>query len=100
MAAASISTGREALVRLKSHAGDQDRSRAIGAWGRGEAAQTWGEFMTLSAPTMQVFIVSVALAVLALIGHFVSIPFVTLYQFWVALAAYVVLLIGCLMKGA
>jgi hypothetical protein len=48
---------------------------------------------------MPVFIISVALAVLALVGHFVSIPFVTLYQFWVALAAYVVLLVGCLMKG-
>jgi hypothetical protein len=40
------------------------------------------------------------LAVLALIGHFVSIPFVTLYQFWIAIAAYVVLCIGCLLKGA
>jgi hypothetical protein len=55
--------------------------------------------MTLSAPTMPVFIISVVLAVLALVGHFVSIPFVTLYQFWVALAAYVVLFIGCVMKG-
>jgi hypothetical protein len=55
--------------------------------------------MTLSAPTMPVFIISVVLAVLALLGHFAQIPFVTLYQFWVALAAYVVLLVGCVMKG-
>ena len=56
--------------------------------------------MNFSAPTMPVFLVSVVLALLALIGHFVSIPFVTLYQFWVAIAAYVVLCIGCLLKGA
>jgi hypothetical protein len=55
--------------------------------------------MTLSAPTMPVFIISVVLAVLALVGHFASIPFVTLYQFWIALAAYVVLFVGCIMKG-
>jgi hypothetical protein len=56
--------------------------------------------MNLSAPTMPVFLVSVVLAVLALLGHFASIPFVTLYQFWIAIAAYVVLCIGCLLKGA
>jgi len=56
--------------------------------------------MNLSAPTLPVFLISVVLAVLALVGHFVSMPFVTLYQFWVALAAYVVLLVGCVMKGA
>jgi len=56
--------------------------------------------MNLSAPTMPVFIISVILAVLALIGHFVVIPYVTLYGFWLALAAYVVLAVGCLMKGA
>ena len=56
--------------------------------------------MNLSAPTMPVFLIAAVLAVLGLIGHFVSIPFVTLYQFWVMLAAYVVLCVGCLMKGA
>jgi hypothetical protein len=56
--------------------------------------------MNLSAPTMPVFAVSVILAVLALIGHFVAIPYVTLYGFWIAIVAYVVLLVGCLMKGA
>jgi hypothetical protein len=56
--------------------------------------------MNLSAPTMPVFLISVVLAVLALIGHFVLIPYITLYGFWLALAAYVVLLVGCVMKGA
>jgi len=37
--------------------------------------------------------------VLALAGHFVKIPFVTEYQFWVAIAAYVVLFAGAVFKG-
>jgi hypothetical protein len=40
------------------------------------------------------------LAALALIGHFTRIDFVTQYQFWLAIAAYVVLAIGCLVRGA
>ena len=38
-------------------------------------------------------------AVLALVGHFVNIPYVTPYQFWLAIAGYVVLAAGCMMKG-
>jgi hypothetical protein len=53
----------------------------------------------LSAPTQVVFLISVVLAVLALLGLFVRIPFVSLYAFWVMTAAYVVLAIGCLLKG-
>jgi len=55
--------------------------------------------MNLSAPTQVVFIISLILAVLALIGHFVNIPIVTQYQFWIAIAGYVVLAAGCMMKG-
>jgi len=58
-----------------------------------------GEFMQLSAPTQVVFIISLILAVLALIGYFVNIPIVTQYQFWIAIAGYVVLAAGCMMKG-
>jgi hypothetical protein len=53
----------------------------------------------LSAPTVPVFLASVVLAVLALIGHFTKIPFVTEYQFWVAIAAYVLLFLGAVLKG-
>jgi hypothetical protein len=56
--------------------------------------------MNLSAPTLIVFLVALALAVLALIGHFTRIDFVTQYQFWLAIAAYVVLAFGCLVRGA
>jgi hypothetical protein len=55
--------------------------------------------MQLSAPTQVVFIISLILAVLALIGYFVAIPFVTAYAFWLAIIGYVVLAAGCLMKG-
>ena len=55
--------------------------------------------MNLSAPTMPIFLIAVALFALALIGHFVVIPYVTLYQFWLAIAAFVVLAAGNLLKG-
>ena len=55
--------------------------------------------MNLSAPTIPVFWISVVLAVLALAGHFAVIQFVSLYQFWLAILAYIVLFIGCVFKG-
>jgi hypothetical protein len=55
--------------------------------------------MNLSAPTLPIFVVSIVLAALALIGHFVHIQVVSVYQFWLAIAGYVVLCIGCLFKG-
>jgi hypothetical protein len=53
----------------------------------------------LSAPTVPVFLGSVVLALLALLGHFTSIPFVSMYQFWIAIAAYVLLFLGAVLKG-
>ena len=50
--------------------------------------------MTLHAPAMWVFILSVVLAVLAVVGIFVEIPFVSMYAFWIAVLAYVVLALG------
>jgi hypothetical protein len=55
--------------------------------------------LNLSAPTMPVFLISVALALLALIGHFSAAGFLTTQRFWLAILAYVVLLIGNLFKG-
>ena len=55
--------------------------------------------LNLSAPTVPVFLVSVALAILALIGHFVAAGFLTTHKFWIAILAYVVLLVGNLFKG-
>ena len=56
--------------------------------------------MNLSAPTQVIFWISLILAILALIGYFVVMPFITLYAFWLAIIAYIVLAAGCLMKGA
>jgi hypothetical protein len=50
------------------------------------------------APTMPIFLVSLVLAVLALLGYFVVIPYITLYGFWIAIIAYVVLAVGNVMK--
>jgi hypothetical protein len=50
--------------------------------------------MTLQAPAMWVFILSLVLVVLAVVGVFVSIPYLSMYAFWVAVLAYVVLALG------
>ncbi len=55
--------------------------------------------MNLSAPTKPVFIISLILAVLAVIGVFVTIPLITPNGFWVAIIAYVVLAIGNVARG-
>ena len=58
-----------------------------------------GVQMNLSAPTMPIFVIACILFLLALIGHFVVIPVVTMYQFWLAIIAFVVLALGNLLKG-
>lgn len=55
--------------------------------------------MNLSPPTQAVFIISLILAVLAIIGQFAAIPFITPYGFWVAIIAYFVLAIGNVFRG-
>jgi hypothetical protein len=55
--------------------------------------------MNLSAPTMPVFLIAVALFVLALLGHFAVIPAIAVYKFWLAIGAFVVLAAGNLLKG-
>ncbi len=54
---------------------------------------------TLSAPSQVVFLISLALAVIAVLGALVIIPVVTKYAFWIAILAYVVLALGNLLKG-
>jgi hypothetical protein len=53
----------------------------------------------LSAPTKNIFLISVILAIIAVVGIFVHIPFVSLYAFWIAIVAYLVLVAGCVLKG-
>jgi hypothetical protein len=55
--------------------------------------------MNLSPPTTAVFVISLILALLAIVGKFVAIPFITDHGFWVAVVAYVVLAVGNLFRG-
>jgi uncharacterized membrane protein len=50
--------------------------------------------MELHAPAMWVFILSLVLAVVAVVSVFVAIPYLSMYAFWVAVFAYVVLALG------
>jgi hypothetical protein len=56
--------------------------------------------MKLNAPSQTVFIIAVVIAVIAVIGLFVTIPFISLYAFWVMTLAFVILAGACLMRGA
>jgi hypothetical protein len=55
--------------------------------------------MNLSPPTTAVFIISVVLAVLAIIGTFAAIPVISANAFWVAIIAYIILAVGNLFRG-
>jgi hypothetical protein len=61
--------------------------------------RTGGLEMNLSPPTTAVFVISLILAALAIIGKFVPIPFISEHGFWVAVIAYVVLAVGNLFRG-
>jgi hypothetical protein len=54
---------------------------------------------TLSAPSQVVFLISLALAIIAVLGTLVVIPVATQYAFWIAILGYIVLALGNLMKG-
>jgi uncharacterized membrane protein (DUF485 family) len=58
-----------------------------------------GLAMSLSPPTTVVFVVSIILAALAIIGKFVMIPVITDQGFWVAVLAYIILACGNIFRG-
>lgn len=53
----------------------------------------------LNAPTQVVFLISVILAILAVIAIFVTVPIISGYSFWVMTAAFVILAASCVLKG-
>ena len=55
--------------------------------------------MALNAPAFVTFLVSLILAVLGVLAIFVTLPVVSGYAFWFVTAGYVVLALGCIMKG-
>lgn len=55
--------------------------------------------MKLNPPTKIAFWISVVLAILGLLGSFVTIPFVSAFAFWFVVVGYVVLLGSLFVKG-
>lgn len=55
--------------------------------------------MNLSAPTKIVFIISLILAIVAILMFVGVLGMIPVPSFWVMTGAYVVLLAGCLLKG-
>jgi hypothetical protein len=55
--------------------------------------------MSLSAPTMVVFIISLVIAVLGLLAALGVLSVIPLASVWIMAIAYVVLAAGCLFKG-
>jgi hypothetical protein len=55
--------------------------------------------MKLSAPKKNVFIVSLVLFILGLAGSFAVIPVVSAYAFWLLVVAFIILMLGNLLKG-
>jgi len=56
--------------------------------------------MNLSAPTQIVFIISLVIAIIALLMFLSVITFVPVPAFWAMTIAFAVLAVGCLLKGA
>ena len=54
---------------------------------------------TLNAPSQVVFLISLTLAVIALIGYFAAISYIGQQPSILMTLAYVVLAVGCVMKG-
>jgi hypothetical protein len=48
----------------------------------------------LKTPGLPVFLIALGLMVLALVGYFTTVPVLTKYQFWLAVAGYLVLALG------
>lgn len=55
--------------------------------------------MRLSAPTTIMFLLSVLLAVLALVSLLVPVPFVGLHRFAFMTGAWAVLMVGVMLRG-
>ena len=55
--------------------------------------------MKLTPPKKIVFIISLILVIISLVAHFINIPTVTQYQYWIMLIGYVLLAAGVALKG-
>jgi hypothetical protein len=59
-----------------------------------------GTIMKLSPPTTVVFIVALVIAIVAALQATGNLSIIPIASVWVMAAAYVVLAVGCLFKGA
>jgi uncharacterized membrane protein len=55
--------------------------------------------MKLSPPRVITYIIAVVLAILAVLGWFISIPLISAHPFYVLAIAFIVLVLGNLFKG-
>ena len=55
--------------------------------------------MKLSAPTQIVFLISVVVAVIGLLAALRILSFVPVASVWIMLVAYIILTVGCVLKG-
>lgn len=55
--------------------------------------------MTTNAPKFVTWVVGVVIGALGILAHFVSIPFVTVYQFWFLVVGFLVLALATVVKG-
>jgi hypothetical protein len=88
-----------AWPELPGHEHDAEKCEAV--FGQ-HHAQTYllGDTMPkLNAPTQVMFLVSLVIVLLAIIGLFVNIPVISMYAFWIAVLGYVVLAAACVLKG-
>lgn len=56
--------------------------------------------MNLSAPTQLVFIISLVIAIIGVLAALGVVAFIPMASVWIVTIAYVVLAVGCLLKGA
>jgi len=49
-------------------------------------------------PSVRILLLSLVLVIVAILGHITRIPYITVQHFWIAVAAYGVLLAGTLYK--
>ncbi|MEN8153953.1 MAG: hypothetical protein ABFR75_08000 [Acidobacteriota bacterium] len=55
--------------------------------------------MRLNAPKKIVWLLSLVLAVISLVGFFVTIPVITVYGFWIMGVAWLLLFLSTYLKG-
>jgi hypothetical protein len=55
--------------------------------------------MTLNAPRQLYFVIAVVIAIVAVIAAISATPFLPISAFWVMTIAFVILALGCVIKG-